>query len=495
VDIVIDQLRSDYLEAFSPLYGTNGFRRLLSKGRVYTSAYYPFSNIDRAAAIAALTTGSAPHENGIVSAQWLNKATLRPLFCVDDPKYRGYLTSEHSSPNQLLTSNLGDELKVATEGKGLVYSISPFRDAAILSAGHAADGAFWINDATGQWCGSEYYGKCPNWLTLFENSQSISKRIGDLTWEPANEVVGHENYFVSGGLRKPFKHYFKGDGRFRSLKTSACVNSEVNRLVRQCLSHTSLGQDNITDLLSIVYYAGNYEHKTVTECPLEIQDTYVKLDAELANLIATVESKAGQGNVLFVVTSSGYSDEETADLSKYRIPTGNFYINKTAALLNLYLMAIYGDGNYVDACFGPQIYLNHKLIEKKQLNLTDVLDRASEFLIQVSGVKDVYTSKRLTLGAWTPEMNRILSGYNPKCSGDIQLEIVSGWHLINEDTNENKLIRESYIGFPIIFYGYGVKSEKIATPVSVSCIAPTLTGQMRIRAPNACSAAPLIDLH
>ena len=39
VNIVIDQLRSDYLDAFTPLYGQGGFLRLKEKGRFYT----PFS--------------------------------------------------------------------------------------------------------------------------------------------------------------------------------------------------------------------------------------------------------------------------------------------------------------------------------------------------------------------------------------------------------------------------------------------------------------------
>ena len=35
VNISIDQLRSDYMEAFAPLYGTNGFKRLLKNGTIH----------------------------------------------------------------------------------------------------------------------------------------------------------------------------------------------------------------------------------------------------------------------------------------------------------------------------------------------------------------------------------------------------------------------------------------------------------------------------
>ena len=88
-------------------------------------------------------------------------------------------------------------------------------------------------------------------------------------------------------------------------------------------------------------------------------------------------------------------------------------------------------------------------------------------------------------------ISKIRNGYNPKCSGDILLEIAPGWNLVNDNTKEVSYCSEAYVNFPIFLYGYNIKAEKITTPVSVERIAPTLSSCMRIRAPNACSAAPL----
>ena len=491
VNVIVDQLRSDYMEAFSPLYGERGFKRLLKEARVYSQAEYPFSNPDRASAVACLFTGTSPYNNGIVGETWMDRATLRPLYCVEDKAHAGLLTTEGSSPRHLAVSTIGDELKVATEGKALVYAISPYRDAAVLSAGHAANGAFWINDLTGQWCGTSYYGDYPSWAVAYDRYYSLGKRISSIDWQPVNDLVGNFSYFVSGGMRKPFKHNFSGDRKFRQFKASGCVNEEVNRFVKHCLTNTTIGVDAITDLLSVTYYAGNFEHNTVTESPIELQDTYVRLDRDLGQLIDDIENKVGADRVLFVITSTGYADQETADLSKYRIPTGDFSINKASALLNMYLMAIYGPGQYVETVHGSQLYLNHKYIEEKQISLTQVMDRSQEFLIQMSGVKDVYTSQRLTLGAWTPGISRIRNSFSPKCSGDIFIEVASGWKLVNEETRTSMLVRESYVGFPLFFLGCNVPLETIKTPVTIDCVAPTVAQFMRIRAPNACSLAPL----
>ena len=105
VNITIDQLRTDYLDAFTPLYNADGFRKLLGKGIVYEAASYPFEPVDRATATATIATGTTPYYHGIIGNRWLDRSTLRPLFCVDDPQH-------FASPHRLMTSTFGDELKV-----------------------------------------------------------------------------------------------------------------------------------------------------------------------------------------------------------------------------------------------------------------------------------------------------------------------------------------------------------------------------------------------
>ena len=492
VNIVIDQLRTDYLEAFSPLYGENGFKRLMEKGRMYAQAEYPFNRPDRASSIACLMTGTSPYENGIVSEKWLDRQSLCPVYCVDDNDFMGHLTSDFSSAHHLAVSTIGDELKISTEGKGVVIAIAPNRDAAILSAGHAADGAYWIDDATGKWAGTSYYGALPGWLEQYDADSPLSSRIGQVAWKPLNDLVGNFNYFLAGGSKKPFSHKFSGDRKYRSFKASACVNDEVNTFVKHAFRSTALGVDAVTDMLNVTYYAGSFDHQSVAQYSMEMQDTYARLDRQLEELFDLVETRVGKDKVLFVVTSTGYTDsEDVQDLSKYRIPTGTFSITKARLLLNMYLIAVYGPGQYVETALGDELYLNLKLIESRSLNLAEVLVRCSDFLIQLSGVKDVYTSQRLALGAWTPGISKLRNAYNPKCSGDILIQVSPGWVLSNEDTHEQSICRETYVGFPLFMLGCNVTPEKVLMPVSVDHVAPTLAKAMRIRAPNACSLAPI----
>ena len=74
------------------------------------------------------------------------------------------------------------------------------------------------------------------------------------------------------------------------------------------------------------------------------------------------------------------------------------------------------------------------------------------------------------------------------------VQVAPGWTLVNEQTGERKSQRETYMGFPLCFYGLDITPEVVESPVTVDHIAPTLARCLRIRAPNACSVAPLTGI-
>ena len=419
VNITIDQLRTDYIEHFSPLYSSDGFKKLLGQGRVYEAASYPFAPLDMASSIASIVTGSTPHYNNIVGCQWLDRETLRTVSCTDDERYG-------VSPSKLATSTIGDELKVATRGTALVYSVAADKAAAVMAGGHAADAAFWINDKTGRFTSSDYY---------------------------------------SGASKTVLKAFHSANPSYNA------DNDAVEKLSEACVEGMAMGKDDITDMLSITLSA---KVKDITNWQTDMEIAYIKLDKTIANIISNIESKVGQGKALFVITSTGYTNDQPVDYQKYNIPSGTFYINRTANLLNMYLSAIYGQAQYVETCYHNQIYLDHKLIEQKRLSINEMKSRSKELLVQTAGVRSVSDSP-----------------YSTSVSGDLVIEVAPGWQLVNEDNHEQLTSRAAFVPFPIIFYGASTVAGKISEPASVDRIAPTIAKAIRIRAPNACSSAPL----
>lgn len=447
VNIAIDQLRTDYIEAFMPSYGAGGFKKLLSEGTVYQNAQYTFAPVDRASAVASITTGTSPANNGITGFRWLDKETLIPTGCVDDERYGGIFTKAKSSPQNIATTTINDELKIASDGAAIVYSIAAERDAAVIGGGHAADGAVWFDKDNLCWCSSEYYfNKAPQWL---EGYNLVS----------ANAI------------------------------TADNVNTGVTGIALQCVMSTGMGRDNVTDMLSLAYDAKVPIDKDVLNKQL-LQYKYIQLDKELERLITGIEDRVGKNNVLFVVTSTGYCNEKDVDYAKYRIPNGTFYMNRTANLLNMYLGAIYGQDKYVESCFYNQIFLNIKKIEQKRINTSELLSRAQTFIMQLSGVSNVFTSKNLLLSGDGGSL-RLRNWFFPDNCGDLVVEVSPGWKLLNEENFQQYTSKESAMPFPLIFYGTGVTAEENAEPVTIDRIAPTIAKSIRIRAPNACSAPPL----
>jgi len=441
VGITIDQLRTDFLESFSALYGEGGFKKLLQEGQVYRNARYPFQRISKSAAAATIVSGTAPYSHGIIADEWMNRSTLQTETCVDDKSVKGVSTSRGSSPKNLLVSTLGDELKIATEGKGLVYSIATDRMLSVLSAGHAADWALWINPDNSRWAGSTYYAdRAPYWISPLE--------------------------YEENGLSYPGRE-----------------NARVTRAATYAMTSGTCGADHIPDLITLSYSLGNVSTSTTDQ----IREAYVNLDMQIQNLLETIDKSVGIDKTLIYLTSTGYEDAPTLTQSvSYRIPNQEFSMERCMALLNMYLVALHGKGNYVEAHFADQIYLDKKLIEEKRLKLNDVMNECADFLYQFDGIKEVYTSTRLLQGAWSPQLELVRNGYNQKHSGDIVIEVAPGCTLADQNQNNSKVWRTSWIDFPIIFYGYNLEAKQEYSSASVEIIAPTVARYIRIRAPNGC---------
>ena len=489
VSIVVDQLRTDCLEKYSHLYGTDGFKKFLAEGRVYGNGYFSHSSPDRSSATASVYAGCTPYYHGITGNSFMERSSLRVMGMVDDNDYQGINTFGTASPARLMVTTLTDELKIATKGHAYICSIAPERDMAVLAGGHAADAVLWLGEDQGLWATSSYYDRIPAWVYSHNRREGTRFDWKEMVWEPyyTMDVYAHSVY---DGTSREFRHTFrKGDAEaVTRYKTSACVNDEVTVLAKSCMASSKFGQDKATDMLCVGYYAGNYEHAPEWERPIELQDIYCRLDRNIADLIRTVESKVGVGNALFIITSTGYADAHRPVSKLFLLPGGELKMNRYSALLNVYLGALYGSDNYVEGSYLNEIYLNHAVIEKKQLKRSELLERCTEFFDMVKGVKQVHTSLDLLSGNADAKAR---GAYNADRSGDLMLEIAPGWTLKDERWGEEVYNIRTHVPVPILYYGGGLSAKRSSAPIPVESIAPTVAHLLRITAPNACDLRPV----
>ncbi len=489
IGIVVDQLRSDYLEKFSNLYGEDGFKKLFAEGRVYTNGYFEHAGPDRSSAVASVYSGSTPYYHGITGNRFLERKSMRVLGAVDDASYAGINTSAATSPACLLVTTVTDELKLATKGHAYVLSVAPERDMAVLAGGHAPNAVIWLAEDKAMWASSDYYNGVPAWVRPFNHRFGTHFDWSNVEWEPYYPT-GVYNYSAYDGVPKAFHHTFRGGDAeaVRRYKTSACVNDEVTQLAQACIAGSLFGRNKTTDMLCVGYYAGNYEHLSEWERPLELQDIYCRLDRNVADLLRAVDEKVGIDNALFFITSTGYSDAYMPDSKYFTLPTGELKMDRCVALLNMYLGALYGKDNYVEGSYLNELYLNHGLIEKRQLKMKELLDRCTEFLSQMAGVKRVYPSLDLLSGSADAAMR---NSYNAERSGDLILEVSPGWTLVDERWGERVYYNRAHVPVPVILYGAGLTPAISRSPIAVESVAPTVSHILRISVPNGCSARPV----
>ena len=444
VSIVIDQLRGDYLKQHSSLFGEHGFKRLMNGGLAYYSVDFGFPNLSKASSVAGIYTGSYPYYNGITGNCRYDLSKGREMSIVADDRYMGNYTAERLSPLSLLASTLGDELKMTSQGQSLVYALAPDAAQAILSGGQYADGAFWLDDTNSKWATSTYYAD-PPWFVERYNKSLIAQ-----------------------------------------LRQTSQVNREVTDLATKFIENAGLGNHVYADMLAITYYAGNYASDPETETyPYGIRDLYYYLDKELERLFDQIDRKIGLRHTLIVLTSTGYYDAYHRFSEGFK-PAGVFYPNRCTALLNLYLMAIYGQGDWVSAYYNHQIYLNKKLAEEKQVKWAELVRSAAEFTAQFSGVQDVTTA-----GQWlmddTGRSAVFRRGMHKQLSGDIFIELQPGWVVANEThPSQPEPVRENEILSPLFILGESVPKAQVNRRIKMTEIAPTLAYLLRIRTPNAC---------
>ncbi len=414
-----------------------------------------------------------------------------------DAHYLGNYTHQNFSPKNLLCSTIGDELKLASKGASQVYGIAPEPECAIISAGHAADGAFWLDNYNGKWATTTFYKNIPPYVDKLNSGvESLSSRLSSVSWSPMLQTNSYSALpYISDKKQYNYKFNEKEVGCYPRFKTSPFINKEVGKLATQFVNAGELGAHQTPDLLSITFYGGNFldvQDKTYTQ---EVQDIYFQLDKNIEELLDAIDKKIGLNQTLIVVTGTGYyTDTEVIPDGEASVG-GTFHPKRCTALLNMYLRSIYGQKNWVQGYYNQQIFLNHKTIEDEKLDLNVIQQKAAEFIAEFSGVQQVTTDLSLRSGNWNEGSATLRYGTYHIGRGDLIIELQPGWGVEDDVTGQKvKAKRNNAVITPLIFIGNHLKPKRIERTVYATEIAPTVTNVLRIRAPNACSDLPLSEI-
>ena len=493
VGITIDQLRSDYLARMSHIFGEKGFNRLVNEGTVYEQVSFGYVGADRSSSTATIYTGAYPSWHGIISDNRFIRGERLVKPVLYDSEQLGNFTASTLSPEAIAVSTVPDELKSATLGKARVYSVAPEADMAIIAAGHAANAAFWLDDSTGKWATTTYYRDIPQYINDLNIKDGVDTRIDTMVWTPLYEAKKYTGipYDTPEFL---FGYRFSGADKYYNFKHSPLVNTEVTKVAKKFIENGFLGKDTFPDYLCVGYYGGNYQGHSVQDYGAELQDTYIRLDAEIASLLESIDKNVGLQNTLIYIVSTGYTEVEGRPHGLYGIPTGEFYPRRATALLNYYLMALYSHEQWVLGYNAGEIFLDKELIEKNGYDFDEFMLKSAEFLSQMQGVQDVMTARQIMHGDLSC-VAPVRRKYSRKLSGDLVLTIQPGWEINYEDNiTPNKYVHYNAVPATLIFFGKNITPQHVSREINVTQIAPTLSGALRIRAPSASASLALPEI-
>lgn len=487
VGIVVDQLRTDYVEYLKDLFGEKGFRRLMEQGVYMPDVDFGTGIADAPSATATLYTGAWPSATGVPARRIYDPATKTGVPPLGDKGSLGNFTSDTYSPGALRLSTISDEIAIDGAGLGCVYSIAPDPQQAIIMAGHSGSSAVWMDEHTGNWATTTYYKDVPQAMTRRNYSSPLAMRLDTMQWKPLLELDRYPGVPAQKRMY-PFRHQFSKADRdvYRTFMSSPLVNREVTDLAIDYLETLNIGRrGDAIDMLNIGYTAAPFKEVRDGDFRIELEDSYLRLDQQLGRLFDAIDRTVGLGNTCIYLAGTGYYDDAVPADEKYRLPGGTFSVKRATSLLNSYLAARFGNGNYVDSYFDSRFYLDHNEIENKGLKADEVAQAARDFLVRMSGVADARTIGDILDGR-TDEAEQMRRVIDPRTGGDVLLTFSPGW-TVSDDLRfpvYNKDIRTSAVLTPAFMLAPGAEPRTIGRTVEATAIAPTVTGQLRIRAPN-----------
>lgn len=494
VGIMVDQLRTDYLENLKDMLATGGFRRLMENGLYFKDVDFKVPGVDATTSSAIVQTGAYPRQNGITGERIYDpvKKTLQPVFT--DETFIGNFTNETYSPAALRVTTLTDEITLADKGSGKIHSIAPDASQAIVLAGHTGNSAFWVNDETGRWSSTTYYPNPPAVLQNRNYNNPLISRLDTMKWTPLHKGEPYPDVSAQE-IKDGFKYTFSRSDRdvFSNYKISPFINSDITSAATEYIKDLGLGKNNeAIDVLNIGYTLGVYPAIGDGDYRYELEDAYLRLDKDLEHLFTTLDKEVGKENVLVYLVSSGYFSEPETDIKSYRLPGGTFSVKRALSLLNAYLAAKYGNGVYVDQFAKGSIYLSKKDLEERNLNPEQIAEDARNFLVRMSGVADAFTMGDLASPAISKLENLRLAS-DPKTGGDILIEFAPGWTVVDDSRfpPEPQIKNISVYPAPGFILGPHIVPKVVESPVEATAIAPTIARTLHIRAPNSAFSKPV----
>jgi predicted AlkP superfamily pyrophosphatase or phosphodiesterase len=510
VGLVVDQMRWDFLYRYYEKFGNDGFKRLLDKGYSLNNVHINYIPTYTAVGHTTIYTGSVPAIHGIAANDWYDKSTGKNVYCTEDNTAASVGTTNSKvgkqSPRNLWSTTITDELMLATNFKSKVIGVSLKDRASILPAGHNPTGAYWFDDATGDFVTSTYYrNELPKWMNDFNTKKMGSELVknGWHTLLPINQYTESASDNVAwegllGSAKTPTFPYTKlaadYEARKDIIRSTPFGNTLTLKVAEAAVKGEMLGADAVTDFLAVNLASTDYAGHNFGPNSIEVEDVYLRLDRDLAVFFKYLDQHVGKDQYTVFLSADHGGAHAKGFMDDHKMPTG-FYGEDNKAF-NEKLKAKFNVDKLIAKVTNSQVYLDDQLMADNKLDveqvkqyLLDILNKDKSVLFSVDMKKSASSSVPEPIKA------RIVNGYNWQRSGDIQIIYHDSWLPAYAKLGTTHGSWNSYDShIPLIFMGWGIKNGESNKDYNMTDIAPTLSALLHIQFPSGNIGNPITEV-
>lgn len=494
--IVVDQMRTDYLERARPKL-TGGLRRLIEDGAWFTRGAYPYLNTITCAGHATIGTGSLPYRHGMILNAWYDRDTRKQTQCTDDAQvreisYNGLApVAPSDSGRRIRMPSLADRVRERAHGRVATFSLKA--RSAIGLAGHKGNPVIWF-DERGGWATSSAFGPEPvPFLQEFIRNNPITADYGR-RWERLLDPSAYQNADdAEGELPNPketawtrtFPHAIGDPGRkpdtqfYTQWMRSPLSDEYLGRMAAAAVDGMHLGTGPGTDLLGVSFSALDLVGHAFGPKSHEVQDVIARVDVTIGRLLDHLDATVGARN--YVV---GFSSDHGVGEIPEQVTDGGRQTNANVQrALEAALVRALGPGKHVAQATYTDIYLEAGVARKLERNPAAAA-AALDALRALPGVAYAFTGSEIGApGARTsddPFKRAAAFNYYHGRSGDLIIVPRDNWMFTTSATSHGTLYPHDQ-RVPVILFGSGIRKgayDSVATPAD---LAPTLAAVAQVR--------------
>ncbi|NNF34917.1 MAG: alkaline phosphatase family protein, partial [Saprospiraceae bacterium] len=355
--------------------------------------------------------------------------------------------------------------------------------------------AYWLTGLN--FMTSTFYMKeLPKWVEKFNAKGNVKKYL-EGKWEPLLPAdkyrFSDENNNYEGRLGNAKAPKFPYDlsqvlelsRNYDLIKETPFGNSLLVDIVVEAIGAESLGQDEFTDMLSVSFSSSDYiGHQYGTEA-MELEDSYYRLDRDLARLFNALDEKVGKGEYLAFLTADHGAAYNPGFLNAHSIPGGTIDRDQIKEELDSLIDMSWGNSDWVEYIGSNQIFLNHSSIVQAKIKLRDAQDHAMKLLLALPNIEKVYTSYSLMTGQMTEDMGeRVQKGFNQKWGGDLVYLLKPHYFSgrVLGTTHGSGYTYDTHV--PLLWMGWNIPNGESWKKVNITDIVPTISSLINVNRPS-----------